>query len=364
MKKKKKYLYRRNSVFFKVFAAGILSIGLLFQGCSKAETTDIAMITDGAGVDDQSYNQAAWEAVQQYGAETEERVAFYQPQEATRKGYGEAIEQGLDSGADTIICPGEGFETVVYEYQRENLNTKFILLDGVPHAVDGDREKLRGNTHSILFSKRDLGFLAGYIAVKEGFTNLGYLGSVKESSAAKEYGVGYVLGADIAAGEMGLTPGTVQMHFGYAGRADAAPAVTEQASAWYAEGVQVMFSDNASILNCIGKAAVSAGTRFFAVDEAGEAFSSQRIVNIKGDYKTAAYRVLQTIKEEKYQGGEKETMGLLEGAVQPDWNKASFAAFNQEQYNALVAAIQAGTIILPEDVEELPKTVNVTLNKM
>lgn len=362
MKKTTKHLYRRNSFFLAAFTAGMLSLGVLFQGCGKTDTTDIALITNGGGVDDQAFNQAAWEAVQQYGTENEKSVVYFQPEEATRSGYGDAIQQGLDSGAETIICPGEGFETVVYEYQREHLNTKFILLDGVPHAVNGDVEKLRGNTHSVLFSRRDEGFLAGYIAVKEGYTNLGYLGSVEAGSAAKEYGAGYVLGADIAAGEMGLGAGQVQVRVAYAGRTDASPLITDQAAAWFAEGVQVMFSDSSSILNCIGKAAVEARTKFIAVDEAGEAFSSQRIMNIQADYKTAVYRVLQTVKEDKYQGGEKETMGLLEGAVQPQWSRASLAVFNQEQYQSLMAAIQGGTIVLPEDTTEMPQTVNVTLN--
>lgn len=364
-RKNKHLLYRRKRIFSAFVSAGILAAALAFGGCGKSSNdVEVALVTDGAGVDDQSFNQAAWEAVEQYAKETQQKDAYYQPEEVSRKGYAAAIEKALKAGAEVVICPGEGFETVVYEYQRENLSTKFILLDGVPHAVDGDVEKLRGNTHAVLFSKTDEGFLAGYVAVKEGYTNLGYIGSLSESSSAKEYGAGFIKGADAAAGELGLTPEQVQLRLTYSERTNAAPALTDQAAAWYAQGVQVLFSDNTSIINCIGKAATAAGTRFISVDQAGSAFSSQRLMNIQANYHTAVYQTLLSLKEDKYQGGEKETIGLQIGAVEPSWSSSGLQTFNQDQYTALVSAIQGGTIVMPEnpDGDKLPQVQNLTLS--
>ena len=177
-----------------IAAAGVL----LLAGCGQKDKTEIALITDGGTIQDQSVNQSAWEGVEKFSKEFDKTSGYYEPGERSTRGYEEAINQALEGGAEVIICPGKVFETAVYDMQKEDLSVKFLLLDGVPHAKDSDREKLRGNAHAVLFSREQAGFLAGYAAVWEGYTNLGFLGGT-EDDAAIRYGSGFVQGANAAA---------------------------------------------------------------------------------------------------------------------------------------------------------------------
>ena len=58
------------------------------------------------------------------------------------------------------------------------------------------------NTVEVTFASEQAGYLAGYAAVKEGMSSLGYLGDSKVP-LAMDYGYGFLQGADKAAGELG-----------------------------------------------------------------------------------------------------------------------------------------------------------------
>ena len=158
---------------------------LAFSGCGKNDKKELALITDGGSVEDQSTNQSAWEGIQKFAAENEKESAYYQPAEKSDRAYEEAIQEAMKAGAEVIVCPGSVFETAVYDMQKEDLSIKYIILDGVPHARDSDKEKLRGNTHAILFAHEQAGFLAGYAAVREGYTSLGFLGGKEDADAIR-----------------------------------------------------------------------------------------------------------------------------------------------------------------------------------
>jgi len=53
---------------------------------------------------------------------------------------------------------------------------------------------------SMVFAEEEAGYLAGYAAVKEGYTKLGFLGG-QEIPSVKRYGYGFVQGAAAAAAE-------------------------------------------------------------------------------------------------------------------------------------------------------------------
>ena len=58
------------------------------------------------------------------------------------------------------------------------------------------------NTAVVMFASEQAGYLAGYSAVKDGKTQLGFIGDEKKS-VVMDYGYGFLQGADAAAKETG-----------------------------------------------------------------------------------------------------------------------------------------------------------------
>lgn len=86
-----------------------------------------------------------------------------------------------------------------------------------------------------------MGFLAGYAAVKDGMTKLGYMGGMAVPAVVK-YGYGFVQGAEYAAQELGMADGSIELMYNYTGGFDATPEAQNQAASWYNNGTEVIFA--------------------------------------------------------------------------------------------------------------------------
>ena len=139
---------------------------------------ELALVTDLGTIDDKSFNQGAWEGMKKYAEENKISYKYYQPQEGTTDSYLETIGLAIEGGAKLVVCPGFLFEEPVFLAQEQYKDVHFILLDGVPHNADYSEYKTESNVMPILFQEDEPGFLAGYAAVKEGYTKLGFLGGM------------------------------------------------------------------------------------------------------------------------------------------------------------------------------------------
>ncbi|MBQ7741248.1 MAG: BMP family ABC transporter substrate-binding protein, partial [Eubacterium sp.] len=188
----------------------VIGSSFAFSSCAKKgnEKFDIALITDGATVNDNAYNKSAWEGVKAYAEENKLTCRYYQPSldeegnisSETAKNY---IELAVKNGAKSIVLPGEKFAVSAYEIAPTYKDVNFILIDAVPHSESDKTVRMQSNVMCISFNALQAGFLAGYTSVLEGNTKLGYLGSV-ESESSLDYGAGFVQGAGYAADEKSI----------------------------------------------------------------------------------------------------------------------------------------------------------------
>ena len=109
------------------------------------------------------------------------------------------------------MLAGSSLETAAYDAQKAYPDIKFLLVDGVPHD-EKDNYSTAANTVSIVFAEEEAGYMAGYAAVKGGYTKLGFMGG-QELPYVKRYGYGFVQGAAAAAAE---TETKVEMRYAYA----------------------------------------------------------------------------------------------------------------------------------------------------
>ncbi|AET69154.1 putative ABC-type transport system, periplasmic component/surface lipoprotein [Desulfosporosinus orientis DSM 765] len=239
--------------------------GTASTGGESSKGFEIALITDKGNIDDKSFNQGAWEGVVKFAEENKISHKYYKPEEASDAGYLAAIDLAVTGGAKVVVTPGYLFEVPIYEAQTKYPEVKFILLDGTPHTADYKTFKTNENVASILYSEEEPGYLAGYAAVMDGMTKLGFMGGMAVP-AVQAFGYGYLQGAEAAAVKLGLPEGSISVTYHYTG--DFAETDTNKATAktMYQEGTEVIFACGGSVGKSVMSAAAEAGKKVIGVD--------------------------------------------------------------------------------------------------
>ena len=116
----------------------------------------------------------------------------------------DVYKRQVKGGAKIIVCPGFLFEEPVNIAMETYPEVQFIAIDCV-------LTEPTENAIGITYAEDQVGFLAGYAAVKDGMTNLGYMGGMAVP-AVQKYGYGFLQGAEYAAQEMGLGEGLSLIH--------------------------------------------------------------------------------------------------------------------------------------------------------
>lgn len=187
----------------------LAACSLAFAGCSKKDNKkfDLVMITDGGKITDNGCNQSAWNGVESFAENNNMTCRYYQPNlndegELEVETIEKYFELAVKAGAQYVILPGEAFAVSCYEIAPRFSDVKFVLVDAFPHSEDDNSVRLQANVECVSFNDLQSGFLAGYSSVIDGFTKLGYLGSVTAPKSGN-YGAGFVQGAAYAADETG-----------------------------------------------------------------------------------------------------------------------------------------------------------------
>ncbi len=190
----------------------VLVVSTVFAaaGCSKQSEikNDIVLITNGGDIKDGGYNQSAWEGVSSYADENGLTQSYYQPildenGELTVENIEKYVDLSVQKGAQYIIFPGEEFAVAAYEVAPLYPDVKFVLIDAIPHSAGDSTDRFISNVMCVSFDTLQSGFLAGYLAVANGNTELGYFGE-KSSKNSANYGAGFAQGAAYAADSMGI----------------------------------------------------------------------------------------------------------------------------------------------------------------
>lgn len=314
--------------------AAVLLIAVLFSAC-KTSGYEIAMITDIGDVDDKSFNQGTWEGVQEYAEENKLTHKYYKPTEKTTDAYVAAIDLAVKGGAKIVVAPGFLFEPAIFEAQDKYPDTAFILLDGTPNNGDwanGPEFRIETNVYSIFYAEQQSGFLAGYAAVKDGNTKLGFLGGMAVPAVVR-YGYGFVAGAEYAAAEMGVEG--VEIKYGYTGDFAATPENQALAASWYGDGTEVIFACGGKVGNSVMAAAEAAGTKVIGVDVDQSAESETVVTSAMKQLGISVKQALGQYFDTQFKGGVSETLDIAVDAIGLPMANSRFEQFTQADYDAI-----------------------------
>lgn len=325
-----------------------------------SETYEIALVTDQGNIDDQSFNQSSWEGVVAYATANNVSYQYYRPSEDSTDARLESIKAAVDKGAKVIVCPGFLFEEAIYIAQNDYPEVMFLLLDGEPHTPDYATYFTAENTHNILYQEEQAGYFAGYAAVKDGYTKLGFLGGV-DVPAVVRYGFGFVLGADAAAVEMGLTD--VEVKYWYAGGFLPTDEIRTKMAGWYTEGTEVVFACGGGIYLSALAAAKEADGKIIGVDTDQGHLDEIIITSAMKDLKNSVVIALTDLFENggKWSAdyaGKTVKLGVADDCVGLPTAEASWRlnTFTVADYEALYAKVKSGEIVVSDDIDENPAT--------
>ena len=361
----------------KKFVALLLAVVMVLSVAAVAAAEDmrVAMITDYGDITDQSFNQTTYEAAKAWCEANGIDFTYYKPAGDSTAERVAMVEKADDEGYNVMIMPGYAFGGTIAEVQGEYPDVKFVALD-VSAGDLGEGVEVGNNVYCAVYQEELCGFMAGYAAVRLGYTHLGFLGGMAVPAVVR-YGFGFVQGANAAAVESGISDAvTIEYVYGnqFYGDAD----ITAYMDNWYQNlGVQVVFACGGGIFSSAAEAAKKVDGKVIGVD-VDQAAIIDTAYEAPGMTVTSAMKglgatvdtLLTGIKDGKWDefGGKIDNLGLV--GNEPAANYVQIApstqfadGFTAEDYAALVAKMFAGEITVSAAIDAMPE-VAITVNDL
>ena len=280
------------------------------------------------------------------------------------------MKAAVDGGAEVVVCAGFLQEAALRKAAIDFPEVPFVFIDGYPLTEDPENpdSPILTNVAAIAFKEEQAGYLAGYAAVKDGFTKLGFSGGGGGTNpACCRFGYGYVQGANDAAKELGTT---VEMNYSwqYGATFSGSTELQTMISGWYANGTEIVFACGGSMFQSIA-AAASANDKYVIgvdVDQSGE--SDYVVTSAMKGLSDAVQWAVGHVYDGTFSeiGGVATSLGVENNSVALPTADSSwrFETFTVEEYEALYQQMLDGSLVVDADYEKLESTdwSNLTLN--
>ena len=350
----------------------------------------VAMVTDYGDITDQSFNQTTWEACLKFGETTGTEVKYYKPTSNDTAGRVASVELAIAEGYNVIVLPGYAFGGTIAEVSANYPEIKFIALDvaagdlletavalkGESYDYNPDNWTLTDyvhmdNVYCAIYQEQLSGYMAGYAAVKLGYTKLGFLGGMAVP-AVMRFGYGYVQGVDAAAKELGIT---VDMKYAYGNQFFGDADITAVMDTWYQGGTEIVFACGGGIWTSAAEAAKKVGGKLIGVDTDQKPVIDGQFgegMTITSAMKGLAPTTIDTLTDVVVNGnwanyaGKIVSLGLVSEDPAANYVQLSSTtlfgdAFTEADYAAMVKGMFDGSIAVSDDISAEPATSNVNV---
>ena len=337
----------------------------------EAPAYKVAMITDYGDITDQSFNQTTYEGCKEFCEANGVEFKYYKPAGDSTAERVAMVDAAVADGYNVVVMPGYAFGETITQVADLYPDVKFIALD-VSQGDLGDYQ-IPENVTCAVYQEELCGYMAGYAAVKLGYTKLGFLGGMAVPAVVR-YGYGFVQGADAAATELGAD---VTLNYVYGNQFSGDADITAYMDTWYANGTEVVFACGGGIYISAAEAAAKVGGKVIGVD-----VDQAAIIDTYGEGMTvtsAMKGLAPTVKDllaelilkdnwAQY-AGQIQTLGLVSGTdveanyVQIPYESTQWSdTFTKDDYAALVAAMFDGTVTVSNNTETEPTVQTITVD--
>lgn len=272
-----------------------------------APTARIGMVTDVGGVNDNSFNQSAWEGLQKLQKDLnlpQDNVSYLQS--TSDADYIPNLTQFVKDKWDLTWGIGFVIGDHVKKVATENPDSKLAIIDA---EVDAP------NVESVLFKEHEGSFLAGVVAAKMSKSKkVGFVGGM-EIPVIKRFEVGFEAGVKAA-------DPSVEVVKVYTGAFDKPDLGKSTASQMYGQGVDIIFHASGATGDGVfneAKDRKSKGENVWVIgvdkDQSLTFGDEVTLTSMVKRVDEAVYRVSKDVIDGKFEGGKIVWLGLAEDGV-------------------------------------------------
>ncbi|HCM88882.1 MULTISPECIES: BMP family protein [Vagococcus] len=316
------------------------------DGGKDSANHSAALVTDIGGVDDKSFNQSAWEGLQEWGKDNKKekgKDGFNYYQSTSDADFLPNLNQAINDGFKTIFGIGFKLQPAIEEIAGSKKDNNFVIIDSVVEGKD--------NVASVVFKDNEAAYLAGIAAAKTTKSKkVGFVGG-QEGEVIGRFDAGFVAGVKSVDPE-------IKVDVQYAGSFGDAAKGKSIAAAMYKSGVDVIFHASGDTGN-----GVFSEARDIMKSKPAEpvwVIGVDRDQEEEGKYDGGNVTLTSTLKgvgtvvkdiatkanEDKFPGGETLVYGLKDGGV--DLTKGQLTDDVQKAVDAAKTEIKDGKVEVPE----------------
>ena len=328
---------------FKKIAAlstAVIMSASMLVGCgnNKDKSFKIGMVADIGGINDESFNQSAWEGLQKAEKDFGIEVKVIESKQASE--YLQNMESLLDEDVDMVIGVGYTMKEDIEKQAKNYPDKQFVLIDETYDSIPE-------NVTPILFRENEAAYLTGLVAGKmTENNNVGFIGGI-QTPVISRFEYGYKAGVKEANKDCNVN---VQ----YAGTFSDAAKGKSIANQMYGNGSDIIL-------------AAAGGTGLGSIESAKE--QNKYAIGVDRDQSDLAPKnvltsalkkvnvgVYDTVKEfieGKLKGGQEKVYGLKEDGVGiPETTKNLVPQEIIDYVNSMIEKIKNDEIKVPVNEEE------------
>lgn len=327
-------------------------------GDYRAEGGEIAFVCDSI-VMDGSYNEAVYRGIRTYALAAGVSFSYYIANENIAESYIEVIERAISNQAGIVVCVGDNFGEPMGVLQDKYPQVSFLLIDCAPTDEDENDVDIADNVHCVFFREEQSGYLAGYLAVMEGYRSLGFIGG-KEVPPVIRFGYGYLQGINDAVEELELTD--VKVNYWYADTYHPNQEISDRASRWYSKGTEIIFACGGAIYESVLEAAEKEDGLLIGVDvdqsSLSERFVTSALKDLANavvisldDYYASGGRWSGEFAGQKTQyGAQNDCIGIP--VMGTEWR---FKQVTKDDYYKIYRQVKFGDVLVSAETDTRPK---------
>ncbi|MFP4976322.1 BMP family protein [Paenibacillus sp. CN-4] len=311
---------------------------------APTESTDnkdvkVGMVTDVGGVNDKSFNQSAWEALQ--ALKEEKGISVQYLQSKSNADYEPNLNQFVKDGYGLTWGIGFDLGDAIKKVAGENPDAKLAIIDSV---VEAD------NVQSVTFSENEGAFLVGVVAGMTTKSNkIGFIGGM-ESPVIKRFEVGFKAGIAAVNPDAKLT-------VMYAGAYDKPDVGKQQAATLFNDGADIIFPAAGATGNGVFNEAKarnkSGGTKLWVIgvdkDQSIEFGDDVTLTSMIKRVDEAVKKVSQEVIDGTFQGGKTTVLGLKDNGVGIADNKVNVSEEILAKVDEYKGKIISGEVTVPAE---------------
>ncbi|WP_024833322.1 BMP family lipoprotein [Ruminiclostridium josui] len=275
------------------------------ESSAAASSFGVGMVTDVGGINDQSFNQSAWEGLQQFSKETNATISYLESKQESD--YGTNLDKMADQNNSLIWGIGYAMADAIKTAAAQYPDKTYAIVD------NSYGDETPSNVIGVVFKAQEPSFLVGYVAAKTTKTNkVGFVGGIK-GDVIDQFEFGYRAGVAYASKELGKE---ITVNVQYANSFSDQAAGKAIASSMYTKGCDIVFHAAGGAGIGVIEAAKEANKFAIGVDRDQSHLAPNNILISAMKLVGKAMNLVSTqVKDGKELGGTTQVFGMKEGCV-------------------------------------------------